>query len=58
MNIPVSTGGAVRHHQCISCLKCTSEQACPVDRTVELTTVRLETIPGKPAGTPAAEVTS
>jgi polyferredoxin len=42
MNIPVSTSGAVRNHQCISCLKCTSEQACPVARTVELTTVRLE----------------
>jgi polyferredoxin len=42
MNIPVSTGGAVRHHQCITCLKCTSEQACPVDKTVELTTIRLE----------------
>jgi polyferredoxin len=42
MNIQVSTGGAVRHHQCISCLKCTSEQACPVGKTVELTTVRLE----------------
>jgi polyferredoxin len=48
MNIPVSTGGAVRHHQCISCLKCTSEQACPVEKTVELTTIRLETAIGKP----------
>ena len=44
MNIPVSTGGAVRHHQCITCLKCTSEQACPVEKTVELTTIRLEKI--------------
>jgi len=42
MNIPVSTSGAVRDHQCISCLKCTSEQACPVADTVELTTVKLE----------------
>jgi len=42
MNIPVSSGGAVRHHQCITCLKCTSEQACPVENTVELTTIRLE----------------
>ena len=52
MNIPVSTGGAVRHHQCITCLKCTSEQACPVADTVELTTVRLEAasrIPAKEA---------
>lgn len=44
MNIPVSTGGAVRHHQCISCLKCTSEQVCPVENTVELTTIKLETL--------------
>jgi len=42
MNIPVSTSGAVRHHQCITCLRCTSEQACPVDKTVELTTIKLE----------------
>ena len=36
MNIPVSTSGRVRNHQCISCLKCTSEAACPVADTVEL----------------------
>lgn len=42
MNIPVSTSGAVRDHQCISCLQCASEQACPVAGTVELTTVKLE----------------
>ena len=37
MNIPLSgSTGRVRHHQCISCLKCTSEQACPVDNTMEL----------------------
>ncbi len=36
MNIPVSTGKAVRNHQCISCLRCTSEQSCPVAATVEL----------------------
>lgn len=36
MNIPVSESGTVYNHQCISCLKCTSEQACPVDNTVEL----------------------
>ncbi len=42
MNIPVSTGGAVQHHQCITCLKCTSEQVCPVANTVELTTIKLE----------------
>ena len=38
MNIQVSTAGRVRDHQCISCLKCTSEQACPVADTVELMT--------------------
>lgn len=36
MNITVSTAGRVRDHQCISCLKCTSETACPVADTVEL----------------------
>ena len=36
MNIAISGAGTVRDHQCISCLKCTSEQACPVKSTVEL----------------------
>ena len=36
MNIEVSTAGTVRDHQCISCMKCTSEQACPVADTVDL----------------------
>ena len=36
MNIEVSTAASVRSHQCISCMKCTSEQACPVADTVEL----------------------
>jgi len=36
MNIPVSTSGVVRDHQCITCMKCTSEQSCPVNHTVEL----------------------
>ena len=36
MNIPVSKSGVIRDHQCISCMKCTSEQSCPVDSTVEL----------------------
>lgn len=36
MNIPVSASGVVRDHQCISCMKCTSDQACPVPKTVEL----------------------
>lgn len=34
MNIKVSGAGRVRDHQCISCLECTSEAACPVESTV------------------------
>lgn len=36
MNITVSTSGVVRNPQCISCMKCTSESACPVPDTVTL----------------------
>jgi ferredoxin len=36
MNIRVSTSGAVRNHQCISCNECTSESRCPVPSTVAL----------------------
>lgn len=36
MNIEVSTAGTVRDHQCITCLKCSSEEACPVESTVVL----------------------
>lgn len=36
MNIEVSSAKTVRNHQCISCLKCTSESACPVPNTVDL----------------------
>ncbi len=36
MNITVSDKTAVRDHQCISCLECTSEAACPVNNTVDL----------------------
>ena len=42
MNIPISDKKAVRNHQCISCLKCTSEQSCPVQKTVELSIKKLE----------------
>ena len=35
MNIPVSRQLVVRDHQCISCLECTSEAACPIPDTVE-----------------------
>ena len=41
MNISVSTALTLCHHQCISCLKCTSEKACPVDVTVEMSSKRL-----------------
>ena len=34
MNTPVDTVEAVRNHQCISCLECTSEAVCPVAKTV------------------------
>ncbi len=38
MNINVMGSKVVRDHQCISCLECTSEAACPVAATVEFTT--------------------
>lgn len=44
MNIVVSKSGVVRDHQCISCLKCTSEAACPVASTVEMIAGKIETI--------------
>ena len=36
MNINVSEKTTVLNHQCISCMKCTSEAACPINDTVEL----------------------
>ncbi|MFA9424531.1 MAG: 4Fe-4S binding protein [Sedimentibacter sp.] len=42
MNIKVSDTNIVRDHQCISCMKCTSEEACPIDNTVELTSFSKE----------------
>lgn len=41
MRIPVSKSGTVYNHQCISCLECTSENACPAAETVELTAGKL-----------------
>ncbi len=41
MNIEVSTSKIVRDHQCISCLKCSSEDACPLENTVVMTTGKL-----------------
>jgi len=44
MNIPVSTSGVVRNHQCISCFECTSEDGvCPVPETLNFTTKLKET---------------
>ena len=36
MNIDVENKTTIRHHQCISCLECTSEASCPVADTVSL----------------------
>lgn len=40
MNITVSTTAAVRDHQCISCMKCTSEAACPIQDTVRFKVIK------------------
>ncbi|WP_432406773.1 4Fe-4S binding protein [Wukongibacter sp. M2B1] len=42
MNIQVSKMKTVKNHQCISCMKCTSENACPIGATVEFTSSRKE----------------
>jgi uncharacterized protein with FMN-binding domain/ferredoxin len=36
MNIEVSSNEVVRDHQCISCLECTSDNACPKENTVKM----------------------
>jgi polyferredoxin len=36
MNIEISKVDSVRNHQCISCMKCTSEEACPIENVVNL----------------------
>lgn len=36
MNIKISESNIVSDHQCISCMKCTSESSCPVNETVNL----------------------
>ncbi|QOR36675.1 4Fe-4S binding protein [Clostridium sp. 'deep sea'] len=38
MNIKVSQKNSVNDHQCISCMQCTSEAACPIANTVTLST--------------------
>jgi heterodisulfide reductase subunit A-like polyferredoxin len=42
MNITISDKPRVLNHQCISCLACTSEQACPVQDTLELAVGKME----------------
>ncbi len=43
MNIEVSAiDGRVRNHQCITCMECTSEKACPVAETVDLGIGKME----------------
>ena len=42
MNITISEASVVRDHQCNACMRCTSDHACPVPRTVEFNTARLE----------------
>ena len=47
MNIDVATATVVRDHQCISCMICTSEAACPVGDTVDFSVAK----PGKKIST-------
>ncbi len=42
MNITVSEKRVVRDHQCIGCMKCTSEHACPIAKTVDFSAGRLK----------------
>ncbi|MGB9678874.1 MAG: 4Fe-4S binding protein [Thermoanaerobacteraceae bacterium] len=39
MNIKVSEKTIIRDHQCISCLKCTSEYSCPINNTVTIESI-------------------
>ena len=41
MNLTIATVDVVRDHQCIACMKCTSEAACPVADTVVASSRRL-----------------
>ena len=54
MNIDVATSGFVRDHQCISCMKCTSEDACPIGDTVVFSLAK----PGKKISTRALGIVS
>jgi polyferredoxin len=58
MNIEVSAKhGRVRDHQCITCLECTSEKACPVKDTVILG-IGAPAAPASAEPAPAKEATT
>lgn len=58
MNIEVSTSGTVHDHQCISCMKCTSEDSCPVESTVVFAAGSFASMPvSKPVQTNSKEAT-
>lgn len=38
MDIKVSKNKIVKNHQCISCMRCTSEETCPIENTVTMST--------------------
>lgn len=42
MNIKISREENVRNNQCISCMKCTSEEVCPVKYTVSMSLERVK----------------
>lgn len=42
MNINVSTSKVVSNHQCISCLLCTDEMACPVSNSLNFSVLERE----------------
>ena len=35
MNIDVANSLVIRNHQCIGCMKCTSEETCPIENTIK-----------------------
>ena len=39
MNIKISDKETIKDHQCITCMKCTSEICCPVSHTLELISI-------------------
>ncbi len=55
MNIEVESAKTVRDHQCLSCMRCSSEAACPVSATVELGAGSFDAAPASAAATGAKE---